>query len=134
MEGEGPGVGEQAVEEEEEEEEDEKAAESLLFSVATCSSRGSHSEIWTSFLWFFLVFSVWVLPVESWVIGFLGDGFYIVFVFFALLGPMDTRTCVSLRDMCMVSFFGGFPRTPCIWQSLVLRSLVEYSIVDFSGR
>ena len=47
MEGEGPGVGEQAVEEEEEGEEEEKAAESLLFTVATCSSRGSHSEIWS---------------------------------------------------------------------------------------
>ena len=50
--------------EEEEEEEEEKAAESLLLTASTCSSRCSHSEIWTSFLWFFLVFGVWVLPCE----------------------------------------------------------------------
>ena len=104
-------MGEQADEEEEEEEEEEKAAGSLLLTVATCSSRGSHSEIWTFFLWFFLVFGVWVLPVEYWIIGFLGDGFNDVSVFYAQLGPiLDVRTCVSLHDIWMVSFSGGILR------------------------
>ena len=62
------------------------------------ASRGSHSEIWTSFPWFFLVFGVWVLPDESWIIELLGDDFFDVSVFYPQLGPiLDTRTCVSLR-------------------------------------
>ena len=96
-------VGQQADEEEEEEEE-EKAAESLLLTAATCSSRCSHSEIWTYFLWFFLVFGVWALPVEFWIVGFLGDDFYGVSVFHAQLGPiLDTRTCVSPRGNWKIS-------------------------------
>ena len=56
---------------EEEEEEEAEASQGVLSSVSSCS-RGSHSEIWTSFLWLFLLFGVWVLPFESWVIGFFG--------------------------------------------------------------
>ena len=51
-------------EEEEEEVEEAKASQVFLSSISSCS-HGSHSEIWTSFLWFFLVFGVWVLRVES---------------------------------------------------------------------
>ena len=85
--------------------------ESLLLTVATCSSCGSNSEIWTSFLWFFLVFGVWVLPVEYWINGLLGGGFFDVSVFYAQLGPiLVTRTCASLRDIWTVSFSGGILR------------------------
>ena len=79
------------------EEEEEEVAKASQGSVSSCS-RGSHSEIWTSFLWFFRVFGVWVLPDESWIIGLLGDDFIDVSVVYAQLGPiLDTRTCVSLR-------------------------------------
>ena len=65
----------------------------------------SHPEIWTSFLWFLLVFGVWVLLVVSWINGFLGDGFYDVSVLYALLGPsVDTRSCVRLRDIWKISW------------------------------
>ena len=123
-------MGKQADEEEEEEE----AAESLLFTVATCSSRGSHSEIWTPFLWFFLVFSVWVLPVESWVVGFLGDGLFHVSIFYALAWS-DGYTHVRQSMRHVHGFFlWWFSTALCLWQSLVRRSSVEYSIVDFSWR
>ena len=116
----GPGEEEQAVEEEEKEEEEEEASESLLFTFATCSSRGSHSEIWTSFLLLFLLFGVWVLPFESWVIGCLGDVFHDVSVFSAW---SDGFTPMRQSARHLEDFFVG-----------ILRPLVSGSRLFYTVR
>ena len=54
-------------------------------------------------------------------------------VFSAILGlSVDTRPCVSLRDIWKI---GGFSTASCIWQSLVrLRSCLRSTVIRFSGR
>ena len=87
-----------------------KASSSLLRPV-----RGSRSEIWTSFLWFFLVFGVWVLPDVSWIIGFLEDDFY-------------THMRQSTRHL------SGILRPLVVSGSRLFGAVLEeFSYVDFQG-
>ena len=131
-------MGEQADEEEEEEEEEEKAADSLLLTVATCFARGSHSEIWASFLWFFLVFGVWVLPVERWIIGFLGDGFFDVSALYAQLGPILEHAHASVYAtfgwfLLLVVFYGPLYLAVACSALFVLGERMTSGYVVFSA-
>ena len=81
----------------------------------------------------FLVFGVWVSPVEHWIIGFLGDGFYDVSVLRSAWsdgGYTHMRQSMRhLRDFC------GISTALCIWQSLVRRcSCLRSTGTRFSGR
>ena len=79
---------------------------------------------------FFLVFGVWVLPDVPWIIGFLVDDFYDVSGFYAQLGPvLDTRTCVSLRDIWVVFHGPLYLAVACS----ALFVLEKYSSFDFLG-
>ena len=69
---------EEKEEEEEEDETDESKAVDVLWVPVQLLFMTSFTIL--------PLFGVWVLPDESWIIGFLGDDFYDVSVFYAQLG------------------------------------------------